>query len=391
MKLHEYQAKQLFTTVGIPIQRSIVAKTADEAAAAFKQLSLGKPARLNIKAQIHAGGRGKVGGVRAVISADEARAVAGELLGKRLVTKQTGPEGLPVTAVLVDERMEGGRELYLSVTIDRFRAKPAVLASASGGMDIEEIAQTNPEAIIREVYDLIEGILPEQVNRISKAFGLSGSQASACGDIVRAMCRLFEESDATVIEINPLVVMSDGKLIALDAKIAVDDNALFRHADIVAMRDPSQEDPNEYKASQIGISYVGLSGNIGCLVNGAGLAMATNDIIKLSGGEPANFLDVGGGANVDQVTNAFSIILSDDKVKAILVNIFGGIMRCDWIAEGLLKATEQLKVKVPIVVRLQGTNVEEGRRILKDATGLNLISVDELGDAARKVVELANK
>ncbi len=392
MKLHEYQAKQLFASAGIPIQRGIVAETSDEARAAYKQLAGGKDgAKLNVKAQIHAGGRGKAGGVKAVTSADEAASVAAELLGKPLVTKQTGPEGLPVRAVWVDERVEGGRELYLAVTLDRFKSQPVVLASAMGGMDIEEVAEKNPEAIVRESYDLLEGITTPQVERIVKTFGLSGAQAAACGEIVRSLCRLYEISDAVLIEINPLVIMAKGDIIALDAKFIVDDNSLFRHLELAAMRDPSQEDPNEYKASQIGISYVGLSGNIGCLVNGAGLAMATNDIIKLSGGEPANFLDVGGGANVEQVTNAFSIILSDKKVKAILVNIFGGIMRCDWIATGLLKASENLKVKVPIVVRLQGTNVDEGRKILKDAKHLNLISVDELADAARKVVEVAGK
>ena len=392
MKLHEYQAKQLFASAGIPIQRGIVAETPDAARAAYRQLAGGKDgAKLNIKAQIHAGGRGKAGGVKAVLTADEAASVAAELLGKRLVTKQTGPEGLPVKAVWVDERVEGGRELYLAVTLDRFKSQPVVLASAMGGMDIEEVAEKNPGAIVREGYDLLEGIATAQVERIVKVFGLSGAQAAACGEIVRSLCKLYEVSDAVLIEINPLVIMAKGDIIALDAKFVVDDNSLFRHPDLAAMRDPSQEDPNEYKASQIGISYVGLSGNIGCLVNGAGLAMATNDIIKLSGGEPANFLDVGGGANVDQVTNAFSIILSDKKVKAILVNIFGGIMRCDWIATGLLKATEQLKVKVPIVVRLQGTNVQEGRKLLRDAKHLNLISVDELADAARKVVEVAGK
>jgi len=395
MKLHEYQAKQLLAGAGIPIQRGRLARSPEEAAAAYEALRKECGSKddfaCNIKAQLHAGGRGKAGGVLVAASAAEAAAHAKGLLGRRLVTKQTGPEGLPVSAVLVDERIAGAQELYLALTIDRFRATPVVLASRQGGVDIEEVAAKDPKAIVREPLDINDGVTPQAASRIVEALGLSGAPADACRAMVPKLWRLFESSDASLIEINPLAVTPDGRLLPLDAKITLDDNALFRHADLAALRDESQEHPLELQASRIGISYVGLGGNIGCLVNGAGLAMATNDIIKLSGGEPANFLDVGGGANVEQVTKAFQIILADARVKAVLVNIFGGIMRCDWVAQGLLKATDTLQVKVPIVVRLQGTNVEEGRRLLGDAKRLDLISVDDLGAAARKAVELAKR
>ncbi len=405
MKLHEYQAKQLFAASGIPVPPGINAKTPEESATAFETVRQqclpavpsgmgqvgGSPASFvaNVKAQLHAGGRGKVGGVVAVRSSQEAAQEAKRLLGHCLVTKQTGPEGLPVSSVLVDERSTLQTEWYLALTIDRFHARPMVLASSKGGMDIEEVAATEPSAILREPVDLKHGVSDESCVRIAHAFGCMDRQIAIVTQIVRAMWKAFETNDATLIEINPLGLLQDGRILAVDAKMLIDDNALFRHPELAAMRDESQEHPLELKASRIGISYVGLDGNIGCLVNGAGLAMATNDIIKLSGGAPANFLDVGGGANVEQVTDAFSIILSDTRVRAILVNIFGGIMRCDWVAEGLLKATQQLEVKVPIVVRLQGTNVEQGRRLLADAKRLNLISVDALADAATKVVELA--
>ena len=394
MKLHEYQAKQLFRTVGISVPRGVVARTLAEASTAYdtlKRLCQGTETFVcSVKAQLHAGGRGKAGGVLVTRNAQEAATQAATLLGKRLVTKQTGPEGLPVSAVLLEERIEIAKELYLSVTIDRFRARPTVLASRRGGVDIEEVAASEPQAIVREFFDVVDGLQPVQLATIASTLECTGSQATACEQIVRAVWTLFDSNDASLIEINPLVITQDGRLLALDAKVTLDDNALFRHPQLAALRDESQEHPLELKASRIGISYVGLNGNIGCLVNGAGLAMATNDIIKLSGGEPANFLDVGGGANVEQVTNAFSIILADPKVTAVLVNIFGGIMRCDWIAQGLLNATQQLELNVPIVVRLQGTNVEEGRRLLTQAKRLNLISLDELETAARKVVELTN-
>ena len=400
MKLHEYQAKQLFASVGIPIPRGLVAQTAVEAATAYDTLKrqcppAGQAGRggngfaCNVKAQLHAGGRGKAGGVLVATSAQEASTQAAGLLGRRLVTKQTGPEGLPVSAVLLDERIAVKRELYVALTIDRFNARPIVLASRRGGVDIEEVAATDSSAITREPVDVFGGLTAPALSRIADALQCTGSTAKTCHEIVQAMWQLTESRDASLIEVNPLVITEDGRLLALDAKITLDDNALFRHPDLAALRDESQEHPLELKANRIGISYVGLEGTIGCLVNGAGLAMATNDIIKLSGGEPANFLDVGGGANVEQVTNAFAIILADERVKAVLVNIFGGIMRCDWIAQGLLNATQTLDVQVPIVVRLQGTNVDEGRRLLSEAKRLNLVSVDELADAAHKVVELA--
>ena len=395
MKLHEYQAKQLFSSAGIPIPRGLVARTPQEASKGYEELKRqcrgGSDFVCNVKAQVHAGGRGKAGGVLVASGAEEAGAQAATLLGRRLVTKQTGPEGLPVSAVLLDERLAVQCELYLALTIDRFRAQPMVLASRRGGVDIEEVAAAEPSAIIREPVEIGSGVPEAALARIAEAFRCASGQAAACGEIVRAVWTLAESHDASLVEINPLVITEDDQLVALDAKITLDDNALFRHPELATMRDESQEHPLELQASRIGISYVGLEGTIGCLVNGAGLAMATNDIIKLSGGEPANFLDVGGGANVEQVTNAFAIILADPRVKAVLVNIFGGIMRCDWIAQGLLNATQQLDVKVPIVVRLQGTNVEEGRRLLTQAKRLNLINVDELAAAATKVVNLAGK
>ncbi|MBI3330711.1 MAG: ADP-forming succinate--CoA ligase subunit beta [Candidatus Omnitrophica bacterium] len=406
MKLHEYQAKQLFASAGIPVPRGAAAKTPAEAAAAYETLRRqclpapratgqagggGEAFACNVKAQLHAGGRGKAGGVQIARSASEASTHAAGLLGRRLVTAQTGPEGLPVSAVLVDERIEVRQELYLAVTVDRFHAQPLVLASRRGGVDIEAVAATTPAALHREPFDVVDGPQGAALDRIASALGLSGDAAQACRRTVHTLWTLFTSSDASLIEINPLVVADDGRCLALDAKVVLDDNALFRHAEFAALRDESQEAPLELKAARIGISYVGLDGDIGCLVNGAGLAMATNDIITLAGGRPANFLDVGGGANVEQVTSAFAILLADPRVRAILVNIFGGIMRCDWIAQGLLNATQQLEVRVPIVVRLQGTNVEEGRRLLKAAKRLNLISVDELADAAKRAVELAAK
>ncbi len=386
MKLHEYQAKQLVASAGIPIPRGQVAKTPEEAGRAYAAL---RQPSVNVKAQLHAGGRGKAGGVLVATSAAQAAEQAARLLGTRLVTKQTGPQGLPVSAVLIDERVEVAAERYLALTIDRFHARPLMLASAKGGVDIEEVAASEPGAIAREPIDMATGLQPAQVSGLVEALGVPADLVETARGVVKSLWELFLSHDASLIEINPLVVTADGRLLALDAKVIIDDNALFRHPDLAAMRDPTQEHPMEWKAGQIGIAYVGLEGTIGCLVNGAGLAMATNDIIKLCGGEPANFLDVGGGANVEQVTNAFSIILEDARVKAILVNIFGGIMRCDWIAQGLLNATRTLNVRVPIVVRLQGTNVEEGRRLLTDAKHLNLISVDDLEAATRKAVELS--
>ncbi|MDP3723858.1 MAG: succinate--CoA ligase subunit beta, partial [Candidatus Omnitrophota bacterium] len=348
MKLHEHQAKQLFAQLGIPIPRGQVARNAAEAAGAYETLKVrcGSPAvfACNVKAQLHAGGRGKAGGVLVAHSAQEAAAHAQGLLGRRLVTHQTGPEGLPVSAVLLDERIDVATEWYLAITIDRFHARPLFLASREGGVDIEALAATRPEAILRVPVDVIDGPQDDTLSRIAETLGCSAAQEAACRQIVRATWALATSSDASLVEINPLVITRDPstppaagggrsgfrpaglheRLLALDAKVTLDDNALFRHPDLAALRDESQEQPLELRASRIGISYVGLGGTIGCLVNGAGLAMATNDIITLCGGSPANFLDVGGGANVEQVTNAFAILLADPRVKAILINIFGG-------------------------------------------------------------------
>ena len=404
MTLHEYQAKQLFASAGIPVPRGAAARTPAEAAAAYETLRRqclpaarsteqaghgGESFACNVKAQLHAGGRGKAGGVLVARSASEAAAAAAGLLGRRFVTAQTGPDGLPVSAVLIDERIAVRQELYLAVTIDRFNARPILLASRRGGVDIEEVAASAPAAIHREPFDITTGPQEASLERIASALGLSGDEAQAARRTVQALWALCVSSDASLIEINPFAVAGDGRCLALDAKVTLDDNALFRHADLASLRDESQEHPLELKAGRIGISYVGLDGDIGCLVNGAGLAMATNDILQLFGGTPANFLDVGGGANVEQVTSAFSIILADPRIRAVLVNIFGGIMRCDWIAQGLLNATQRFEVRVPIVVRLQGTNVEEARRLLQAARRLNLLSVEEFADAARQAVELA--
>jgi len=394
MKLHEYQAKRLFATCGIPVPRGIVAAAPSQAKAAYTKLK--KLCRVsgkfvcNVKAQIHAGGRGKAGGVLVASSAEEARQHAAKLLGKRLVTHQTLPSGLPVRRVLLDERITVTRELYLAITVERFAARLIVLASQRGGVDIETVAKEDPQAIAREPIDPLVGLLPFQVRRLEQRLGLSKNITTTFGDLLSALYRCFESCDASLVEINPLVETRDGRLLALDAKVVLDDNGLFRHPELAKLQDPSQEHPLEFRASQVGISYVGLDGNIGCLVNGAGLAMATNDIIKLHGGSPANFLDVGGGANVEQVTNAFRILLSDQRVSAILVNIFGGIMRCDWIAQGLLNATNKIAVKAPIVVRLAGTNVEEGKRLLANAR-LPMTTADDLAQAAQQVVELANR
>ncbi|MBI2173705.1 MAG: ADP-forming succinate--CoA ligase subunit beta [Candidatus Omnitrophica bacterium] len=394
MKLHEYQAKQLFASVGIAIPRAILVKDRSEAVAAYetlrRQCSGQEGWVCTVKAQLHAGGRGKAGGVLNVASAKEVEEIARGLLGKHLVTHQTGPQGLSVSALLLEEKLSSRQELYLALTVDRFRAEPVFLASRQGGMDIETVAAKTPQEILRESFDIEQGPSHQTLERLAAHLGLEGSWQRVFEPMAQSFWNLMKSTDASLAEINPLVVTEDS-LCALDAKLTLDDNALFRHPDLAKLRDESQEDPLELRASRIGISYVGLSGTIGCLVNGAGLAMATNDIIKLSGGEPANFLDVGGGANVEQVTNAFSIILSDPRVKVIFVNIFGGIMRCDWIAQGLLNATEKLEVRIPIVVRLEGTNVEEGRRLLTTAKHLSIVSIEGLAIAARKAVELAKR
>ncbi|MDX1967385.1 MAG: ADP-forming succinate--CoA ligase subunit beta [Planctomycetaceae bacterium] len=390
MKIHEFQAKQLFAKAGIAVPKHVVAKTPDEAAAAFTQL--GGPLAV-VKSQIHAGGRGKgrfkeqpdQPGVVLVRSADEAKAQAAKMLGNTLVTIQTGPEGKQVQTLLVEQGLNIARELYLAVVIDREVGKPVLMASTEGGMDIEEVAAHSPEKILREHFDADAGLFPFQARKLAFALGLSGDSVRHAEKFFRQVCKFFLDNDCSMTEINPLVVTKEGDLIPLDAKVTFDDNALFRHKDLVELRDLSEEQPMEVAAQNAGLSYVKLDGNLGCLVNGAGLAMSTMDIIKLHGGEPANFLDVGGGANVDQVTEAFRIILADPNVKGILVNIFGGIMKCDTIVTALLAAYDNIGIKVPLVVRLEGTNVDLARKMLADS-GKKIVTGTNLTDAAQKAV-----
>ena len=381
MNIHEYQAKELLKPFGVPVPRGRVASTPEEAAAVARELG----GACVVKAQIHAGGRGKAGGVKLVKSAEEAEKTARELLGKILVTHQTGPQGREVRRLLIEEGLPIARELYLGMVLDRAIGRLTVIASSEGGVEIEEVARKSPEKILKEVIDPAVGLLPFQCRRLAYALGLN-KQAGPFTALMQALARAFVEKDCSLAEINPLVVTRDGGLIALDAKINIDNNALFRRPEIEALRDLSEEDPKEYEASRLGLSYISLDGNIGCMVNGAGLAMATMDIIKLSGGEPANFLDVGGGATKERVTEAFKILLSDNRVKGVLVNIFGGIMRCDVIAQGVVDAARELGVTVPLVVRLQGTNVDQGRKILADS-GLAITPADTIGDAAEKIVK----
>ncbi|BBA35193.1 succinyl-CoA synthetase subunit beta [Methylocaldum marinum] len=385
MNLHEYQAKQLFASYGLPVPRGKPAFSEREAAEAATSLG---GERWVVKAQVHAGGRGKAGGVKLVDSVDAVGTAAGQLLGSRLVTAQTGSAGLPVNAVLVEEVRPIARELYLSVVVDRASARVLFLASAAGGMEIEEVAAQHPEQILSLTVDPAAGLQAYQCREIGFGLGLRGEQVNALTKIVSGMYRLFLDKDLSQIEINPLVVTEDGALLVLDAKINIDDNALFAHTDLAELRDPAQEDAKESAARRHGLSYVTLDGNIGCMVNGAGLAMATMDVIKLYGGEPANFLDVGGGTTAEKVAEAFKLILSDANVKAVLVNIFGGIVRCNLIAEGIISAVKEVHVRIPVVVRLEGTNAEEGRRLL-DKSGLALMTASDLDEAAKKAVEAA--
>ena len=385
MNIHEYQAKALLHAYGVPVAEGKVAFSPDEAAAHAKDL--GENLWV-VKAQIHAGGRGKGGGVKLVKSIEELRGEAQRMLGKPLITPQTGPKGRIVRRVFVQRAASIARELYLSLLVDRATGRIAFVASSEGGMDIEHVAATTPEKILALDIDPATGISPFHARIINAAFGLSGDQAKQCAKLLAGLYKVFIEKDASLIEINPLIVTEDGKLQCLDAKISFDDNALFRHPDIVELRDLDEEDPAEVEASKHELSYVKLDGTIGCMVNGAGLAMATMDIIKLYGAEPANFLDVGGGATKERVTEAFKIILSDPNVNGILVNIFGGIMRCDIIAEGIVAAAREMHIAVPLVVRLEGTNVERGKEILAQS-GLAIIPADNLDDAAKKIVAAA--
>src|ERR1044071_4802918 len=384
MKVHEYQAKEILRRYGVPTPRGVVVTSPEEARQAAKDLGCG----VVVKAQIHAGGRGKGGGVKLAKDAGEAAELTQKMLGMTLVTHQTGPEGRVVHKVLIEEALNIDKELYLGITLDRARGANVIMASAQGGMDIEEVAAHDPNAIHREAVDSVLGVQPFQARAVANALGLTGDSFKKCVDFVQKLMRAYIETDASLAEINPLLLTKEGDVLALDCKMNFDDNALFRHKDVVEMRNLNEEDPLEVEASKFGLNYIKLDGNVGCMVNGAGLAMATMDIIKLAGSEPANFLDVGGGASAEQVKNAFRIILSDKNVKAILINIFGGIMRGDRIAEGGVSASREIGLPVPVVVRLEGTNVELGKEILANS-GLPLITADGMGDAAQKVVAAA--
>jgi len=382
MHLHEYQAKQLFADYGVPVPTGRVVESVKDAAAAAKALG---GERWVVKAQVHAGGRGKAGGVRLVDGVDALETAARELLGSRLQTRQTGSPGLPIHRLLVEGGVDIQRELYLSLLVDRASERVVVMASAAGGMDIEEVAASDSGAILTEAIHPAIGVQAYQCRNLAFGLGLAGEQIKAFTRLLGGLYRLFEQQDASLVEINPLVVTGAGELLALDAKLDIEDNALYRHPRLADLRDPTQEDEKERAASEHGLNYITLDGNIACMVNGAGLAMATMDLIKLHGGEPANFLDVGGGATAQRVAEAFKLILSDSKVRAILVNIFGGIVRCDLIAEGIIQAVREVGVELPVVVRLEGTNVEQGKAMLAES-GLSIIAADGLTDAAEKVV-----
>jgi succinyl-CoA synthetase beta subunit len=385
MKIHEYQAKAILARHGVPVPRGEVAFSAEEAGEIARRLG---GSVVVVKAQIHAGGRGKGGGVKLAKSASEAEKIARTMIGMTLVTHQTGPVGRVVGRVLVEEGLQMTRELYLSIVLDRAAGKPVIMASAAGGMDIEEVAEKTPEKIVRVYIEPGVGIVPFEARQLGFGIGLEGTQINKFVKVVSALYEAYLATDSSLLEINPLVVTQGGDLLALDAKMTFDDNALYRHTDIRDLRDLAEEDPLEIEASKFSLNYIHLDGNIGCMVNGAGLAMATMDIIKLAGGEPANFLDVGGGANADQIRSAFKILMSDSNVKAVLINIFGGILRCDVLAQGVIAAVKELGVPVPIVIRMEGTNVEEGKRLLRES-GMKLTTADSMDEAAQKVVELA--
>jgi succinyl-CoA synthetase beta subunit len=385
MKIHEYQAKAILSRYGVTTPRGEVAFTKEEAREAAQRL---KSKIVVVKAQIHAGGRGKAGGVKLARSADEAADIASQILGMNLVTVQTGSSGRIVKRVLIEEGLDIKRELYLSILVDRGTGKVVFMASAAGGMEIEEVAKNNPEAIIRETIHPVVGLQAYQARKLAFGLGLSGEVATHAAPFFQALHRAFVDTDSSLLEINPCVLTGDGRIVALDAKMTFDDNGLFRHKELRELRDLDEEDPLEVEASKYGLNYIKLDGTVACMVNGAGLAMATMDIIKYAGGSPANFLDVGGGASSDQVKNAFRILMSDPSVRAVFINIFGGILRCDVLATGVVAATKDLHVKVPVVVRMEGTNVEMGQKILRDS-GLNFTIAEGMKDAAQKVVALA--
>ena len=389
MKIHEYQGKAILRKYGVAVPQGEVASTPEEAQAIAQKLLASGSSGAVVKAQIHAGGRGKGGGVKIAKSAEEAGELARKILGMTLVTHQTGPEGRVVRRLLVEETLPIDRELYLAILVDRAEGKPVVMVSASGGMEIEQVAEENPDAILRE-YIEPAGMASYQARKLAFALGLKGPQIGAAVQFMQGLYRAFTESDCSMLEINPLITTKDGRLVALDAKVTIDDNAMFRHAEFKELRDVTEEDPLEVEASKYNLNYIKLDGNVGCMVNGAGLAMATMDIIKYAGGMPANFLDVGGGANEEQVGHAFEILLSDKSVKAVLINIFGGILRVDTLAKGVVAAARKTKLSLPVVLRLEGTSVEEGKKILMES-GLNFIVADAMKDAAEKVVAAAGK
>jgi len=386
MNIHEYQAKAILKRYGVPVPVGKVASTLPEVKAAAAELG----GRCVVKAQIHAGGRGKAGGVKLASSPEDAVEKAAEILGKNLVTHQTGPEGRQVSRVLVEQGVNIERELYLGMVLDRARSRVTTICSSEGGVEIEEVAAKHPEKILKEVIDPAVGLQPFQCRRLAFALGVPPEVMGKMVALMQALYRAFDECDCSIAEINPLILTKEGQVMALDAKMNFDSNALFRQKDILALRDLNEEDPREIEASKYELSYISLDGNIGCMVNGAGLAMATMDIIKLCGGEPANFLDVGGGASKERVAQAFKIILSDPRVRGVLINIFGGIMRCDVLAQGVVEAVRELSIKVPLVVRMQGTNVELGRKILADS-GLPIISAETMAEAAEKIVQAVKK
>jgi len=388
MKIHEYQGKAILKKYGVAVPRGEMAETREESEAAARNLFAAGATGVVVKAQIHAGGRGKGGGVKLAKSAAEAGEIAAKMLGMKLVTHQTGPEGKTVGRLLIEETLPIEKELYLGILVDRAEGKPVFMASSAGGMDIEQVAEETPERILKQHIDPGMGLEPFQARKIAFQLGLKAQQINPAVQFLTRLYRTFLDTDASLVEINPFVSATDDRLFALDAKLNFDDNALFRHPDIRELRDISEEDPLEVEASKYSLNYIKLDGNVGCMVNGAGLAMATMDIIKYAGGMPANFLDVGGGANAGQVTHAFEILLSDKNVKAVLINIFGGILRVDTLATGVVEAANKTQIQLPIVLRLEGTNVEAGREILRQS-GLNFIVADSMQDAAEKVVAAA--
>ena len=385
MKIHEYQGKAILAEYGVPVPRGIVARTPEEAEAAARELGTEV---VVVKAQIHAGGRGKGGGVKLAKSPEEAREIASQMLGMMLVTHQTGPEGREVKTLLVEEGLPIDKEFYLGITLDRVSGRNVFMASSAGGMDIEKVAAETPELILKETIDPAVGFRSFQARKLAFGLGIPNDLINQAAKFMTSLYEAYEKSDASLVEINPFLLTKDSRLIALDAKLNFDDNAMFRHKDYAELRDLNEEEPLEIEASKYDLNYIKLDGNIGCMVNGAGLAMATMDIIKLAGGEPANFLDVGGGASQERVEQAFKILLADENVKAVLINIFGGIVRCDMVANGVVDAVKHLGISIPIVARLEGTNVEEGRRVLRDS-GINIQTAEGMRDAAEKVVAAA--